>query len=119
MVASYRVTSFPEVSLHRETGLRTFADEVVGDDPGRTGDWKGSRVDRLRSRRRDRGGSPLLGRGHKAYPPLLMMKAMLLQHLRDLGDPKLEERLSNDLLLKCTVCNIVRALKLADAPARA
>ena len=35
--------------------------------------------------------------GRKAYPPLLMFKALLLQHLHDASDPKLEERLSNDL----------------------
>ena len=35
--------------------------------------------------------------GRKAYPLLLMFKALLLQHLHDASDPKLEERLSNDL----------------------
>ena len=84
--------------MHRDTGLRTFADEVVGDDLGRNErlerihasiDWDriGGIVEGLHSS----------GEGRKAYPPLLMMKAMLLQHLHDLGDPKLEERLSNDL----------------------
>lgn len=84
--------------MHRETGLRTFADEVVGDDLGRNDrlerihasiDWDriGAIVEGLHSS----------GEGRKAYPPLVMMKAMLLQHLHDLGDPKLEERLRNDL----------------------
>ena len=84
--------------MHRETGSRTFADEVVGDDLGRNDrlerihaaiDWVriGAIVDDLHSSRE----------GRKAYPPLLMLKAMLLQHLHDMGDPRLEERLSNDL----------------------
>ena len=84
--------------MHLETGTRTFADEVVGDDLGRNArlerihaaiDWDriGAIVDDLHSSRE----------GRKAYPPLLMLKAMLLQHLHGLGDPKLEERLSNDL----------------------
>ena len=84
--------------MHRETGSRTFADEAVGDDLGRNErlegihaaiDWcrVGAVVDVLHSARE----------GRKAYPPLLMMKAMLLQHLHDLSDPGLEERLRNDL----------------------
>ena len=84
--------------MHLETGTRTFADEVVGDDLGRNArlerihaaiDWDriGAIVDDLHSSRE----------GRKAYPPLTMLKAMLLQHLHDLGDPKLEERLNNDL----------------------
>ena len=84
--------------MHRETGSRTFADEVVGDDLGRNDrlerihaaiDWVriGAIVGELHSSRE----------GRKAYPPLLMLKAMLLQHLHDMGDPRLEERLSNDL----------------------
>ena len=84
--------------MHLETGTKTFADEAVGDDLGRNArlerihaaiDWDriGAIVDDLHSSRE----------GRKAYPPLTMLKAMLLQHLHDLGDPKLEERLSNDL----------------------
>ena len=84
--------------MHLETGTRTFADEVVGDDLGRNErlerihgavDWDriGAVVDVLHSS----------AEGRKAYPPLAMMKAMLLQHLHGLGDPKLEERLRNDL----------------------
>ena len=84
--------------MHLETGARTFADEVVGDDLGRNArlerihaaiDWDriGAIVGELHSSRE----------GRRAYPPLAMLKAMLLQHLHDLGDPKLEERLSNDL----------------------
>ena len=84
--------------MHLETGTRTFADEVVGDDLGRN-----ARLERIHGAIDwDRIGAivddPALPReGRKAYPPLLMLKAMLLQHLHDLGDPKLEERLSNDL----------------------
>ena len=84
--------------MHRETGTRTFADEVVGDDLGRNErlerihaalDWEriAAIVADLHSSRE----------GRKAYPPLLMFKALLLQHLHDASDPKLEERLSNDL----------------------
>ena len=84
--------------MHLETGARTFADEVVGDDLGRNArlerihaaiDWDriGAIVGELHSS----------GEGRRAYPPLVMLKAMLLQHLHDLGDPKLEERLNNDL----------------------
>ena len=75
--------------MHRETGSRTFADEAVGEDLGRNErlihaaiDF-GAAVDVLHSARE----------GRKAYPPLLM----LLQHLHDLSDPGLEERLRNDL----------------------
>jgi IS5 family transposase len=84
--------------MHRETGLRTFADEVVGDDLGRN-----ARLERIHaSIDWDRIGGIVAGlhlsrEGRKAYPPLVMLKAMLLQHLHDLGDPKLEERLRNDL----------------------
>ena len=84
--------------MHRETGTRTFADEVVGDDLGRNErlerihaalDWEriAAIVADLHSSRE----------GRKAYPPLLIFKALLLQHLHDASDPKLEERLSNDL----------------------
>lgn len=84
--------------MHLETGLRTFADEVVGDDLGRN-----ERLERIHaSIDWDRVGGIVeglhsSGEGRKAYPPLLMMKAMLLQHLHDLGDPGLEERLGSDL----------------------
>ena len=84
--------------MHRETGTRTFADEALGDDLGRNArlerihsalDWEriGAVVNDLHSSRQ----------GRKAYPPLVMLKALLLQHLHDASDPKLEERLSNDL----------------------
>ena len=67
--------------MHRETGSRTFADEFVGDDLGRndrlerthaTLDWGriGTIVGDLHSS----------GEGRKAYPPLVMLKAMPLQH---------------------------------------
>ena len=70
--------------MHRETGTRTFADEVVGDDLGRNErlerihaalDWEriAAIVADLHSSRE----------GRKAYPPLLMFKALLLQHLHD------------------------------------
>ncbi len=84
--------------MHRETGRRTFADEVVVDDLGRN-----ERLERIHaSIDWDRIGCVVAdlrssGEGRKAYPPLLMLKALLLQHLHDLGDPKLEERLCNDL----------------------
>ena len=84
--------------MHLETGTRTFADEALGDDLGRNArlerihsalDWEriGAVVNDLHSSRE----------GRKAYPPLVMLKALLLQHLHDASDPKLEERLSNDL----------------------
>ena len=84
--------------MHLETGTRTFADEVVGDDLGRN-----ARLERIHAAIDwDRIGAIVVDlhssrEGRKAYPPLAMLKAMLLQHLHDLGDPKLEERLNNDL----------------------
>ena len=85
--------------MHLETGARTFAAEVVGDDLGRN-----ARLERIHAAiLTGTGSAAIVGElhssreGRRAYPPLVMLKAMLLQHLHDLGDPKLEERLNNDL----------------------
>ena len=84
--------------MHRETGVRTLADAVIGDELGRNErlerihdllDWDrlGAVVSELHSSRF----------GRRAYPPLMMLKTLLLQHLHDMGDPQLEQRLRNDL----------------------
>lgn len=39
-------------------------------------------------------------KGEKAWPPLMMFKALLLQSWYDLSDPKLEKQLARDLLFK-------------------
>lgn len=39
-------------------------------------------------------------KGEKAWPPLLMFKAMLLQSWYDLSDPQLEKQLARDLLFR-------------------
>lgn len=84
--------------MHRKTGARTFAEEMVGDDLGRN-----ERLERIHSALDwDRISGIVSGlhssrEGRKAYPPLVMLKALLLQHLHDASDPKLEERLNNDL----------------------
>ena len=84
--------------MHRRTGARTFAEEMVGEDLGRN-----ERLERIHSALDwERIGGIVSGLhsssvGRKAYPPLLMLKALLLQHLHDASDPKLEERLNNDL----------------------
>ena len=37
------------------------------------------------------------GFGRRAYPPLAMLKAVMLQQLHDMSDTQLEQRLQNDL----------------------
>lgn len=39
-------------------------------------------------------------RGEKAWPPLMMLKALLLQSWYDLSDPELEKQLARDLLFR-------------------
>ncbi len=39
-------------------------------------------------------------KGEKAWPPLLMFKAMLLQSWYNLSDPQLEKQLARDLLFR-------------------
>ena len=39
-------------------------------------------------------------RGKKAWPPLLMLKALLLQSWYNLSDPQLEKQLARDLLFR-------------------
>ena len=49
-------------------------------------------------------------RGEKAWPPLLMFKALLLQSWYSLSDPALEKQLACDLLFRCFV-----ALDIAES----
>ena len=83
--------------MHRETGLRTFADVLIGESraPRRSSlvklhdsiDWE--RIGGILS------GVHASKEGRKAYPPLLMMKALLLGHLHRLSDPMLEEEIAD------------------------
>lgn len=83
--------------MHRETGARTFADVLIGDRGARRRsslfklhdsiDWEsvGEVLSGVHSSRE----------GRKAYPPLLMMKALLLGHLHGLSDPALEDEIAD------------------------
>ena len=58
-------------------------------------DW--SRVEKILS------GIHTSKRGEKAWPPLLMFKALLLQSWYALSDPALEKQLARDLLFRCFI----------------
>ena len=83
--------------MHRDTGLRTFADVMIGERGVRRRsslaklhdsiDWE--RIGDLLS------GVHASKEGRKAYPPLTMMKALLLGHLHRLSDPMLEEEIAD------------------------
>ena len=75
--------------MHRDTGLRTFADVLIGESDARRRssltklhdsiDWE--RIGDLLS------GIHASKEGRRAYPPLTMMKALLLGHLHRLSGP--------------------------------
>ena len=84
--------------MHLETGARTLADGLIGEVLGRN-----PQLEKISSAL-DRGavsavvdGLHSSCEGRKAYPPLLMVKALFLQHLHAASDPQLEQRLNNDL----------------------
>ena len=83
--------------MHRDTGLRTFADVLIGESDARRRssltklhdsiDWE--RIGDLLS------GIHASKEGRRAYPPLTMMKALLLGHLHRLSDPMLEDEIAD------------------------
>lgn len=84
--------------MHRLSGQKDFADSFVDPDLGRNErleriaaviDWAaiGGLV----------GGVHAAPEGRRAYPPLAMVKALLLQQWYGLSDPRLEEALSDTL----------------------
>lgn len=84
--------------MHRSSGQLGFGDAWLAEGLGRNErldrissviDW--SRVEDLVS------GVHAAGEGRKAYPPLVMVKALLLQQWYSLSDPRLEEALSDTL----------------------
>jgi len=84
--------------MHRSRGQLSFGDGFLGEGLGRNErldriasviDWGG--VERLVS------GLHSAPEGRKAYPPLTMVKALLLQQWYGLSDPRLEEALSDTL----------------------
>ena len=75
--------------MHRDTGLRTFADVLIGD---RRAPRRSSLLKLHDSVDWDRIAELLKGvhaskEGRKAYPPLMMMKALLLRHLHRRAAP--------------------------------
>jgi transposase, IS5 family len=84
--------------MHRAKGQLGFLDSFLGDGLGRN-----ERLDRIDALI-DWGGVEALvsslhmaAEGRKAYPPLTMVKALLLQQWYGLSDPRLEEALSDTL----------------------
>lgn len=84
--------------MHRTSGQLSFGDGFLGAGLGRNErldriasviDW--GAVERLVS------GLHSAPEGRKAYPPLVMVKALLLQQWYGLSDPRLEEALSDTL----------------------
>jgi IS5 family transposase len=84
--------------MHRSSGQLGFGDAWLADGLGRNDrldriagliDW--SAVERLT------GGIHAAAEGRKAYPPLVMVKVLLLQQWYSLSDPRLEEALSDTL----------------------
>jgi IS5 family transposase len=84
--------------MHRSSGQLSFGDGWLGEGLGRNErldrisaviDW--SSVGRLVE------GLHAAPEGRKAYPPLVMVKALLLQQWYGLSDPRLEEALSDTL----------------------
>lgn len=86
------------MGMHRSSGQLGFGDAFLREGLGRNErldgvsaviDW--ASVDRLVS------GLHSAPEGRKAYPPLVMVKALLLQQWYGLSDPRLEEALSDTL----------------------
>ena len=98
MFVTWKVFAVGGIHMHRETGARTLADDLIGDDLGRN-----PRLEEISSALDwDRIGALVSGvhssrEGRKSYPPLVMLKALFLQHLHDASDPQLEQRLNSDL----------------------
>jgi IS5 family transposase len=87
-----------EVQMHRQSGQIGFADSWLPEELGRNErlerihaciDW--IRIERLVSKLH---GAP---DGRKAYPPLVMVKVLLLQQWYQLSDPRVQEALADSL----------------------
>lgn len=87
--------------MHRQQGQLDFADGFVPEALGRNGRLEGiaAAIDW------DRIGALVAGvhsarEGRRAYPPLVMVKVLLLQQWYDLSDPRAEEALSDSLAMR-------------------
>jgi IS5 family transposase len=84
--------------MHRSSGQMGFGDAWLAEGLGRN-----QRLDRIsavidwQSVARLVEGLHAASEGRKAYPPLVMVKALLLQQWYSLSDPRLEEALSDTL----------------------
>ena len=97
--------------MHRDMGRPSFAEAVVSETLGQN--QRLARIDDAVDW--ERLGQVVAGvhaaaRGRPSYPPLLMVKALLLQQWYTLSDPQLEEALSDRLSFRRFV-----GLGLADA----
>jgi transposase, IS5 family len=84
--------------MHRSKGQLGFLDTLVGEGLGRN--QRLDRIDALIDWERIEAlvcSLHAAGEGRKAYPPLAMVKALLLQQWYGLSDPRLEEALSDTL----------------------
>jgi len=80
--------------MHRQTGRPSFAEEWIPEELGRNGTLE--RIDAVLDW--ERIGAVVAGvhaapEGRPAYPPLTMLKVMLLQQWYDASDPAMEEAL--------------------------
>jgi len=83
-------TSFAESMLIEHEAIKEL------DDVSNLIDW--SRIEELLS------GIHNKAKGEKAWPPLMMFKALLLQSWYKLSDPGLEKQLARDLLFRRFIC---------------
>ncbi len=83
--------------MHRQTGQRSFADEVVSDK------GRGKRLERIDHMIDWEAMAALVEpiynspTGRPSYPPLVMVKALMLSQWYNLSDPALEEALADRL----------------------
>lgn len=83
--------------MHRQTGQRSFADEVVSDK------GRGNRLERIEHLIDWEAMAALVKpiynspTGRPSYPPLVMVKALMLAQWYNLSDPALEEALADRL----------------------
>ena len=83
--------------MHRRTGQRSFADEVVA------AKGSGSRLERIDGMMAWEAVAALVApiynspTGRPSYPPLVMVKALMLAQWYNLSDPELEEALADRL----------------------
>ena len=87
--------------MHRQTGRPSFAEEWIPGELGRNGTLE--RIDAVLDW--ERIGAVVAGvhaapEGRPAYPPLTMLKVMLLQQWYDASDPAMEDVLSARKLIQ-------------------